>query len=761
MNVKHQTAKNDSKSARTTALLALSFVTANLQAQSITITPIVAPGTPFSVTALNGNGQVAGYFFDAEFNYRAFFWSDGAAQDLGTLGGSISAGYALNNAGQIAGVASITGDSEFHAFVSVGSSLFDLGTLGGSSSSAHGLNDAGTVVGQSDFSPIGFGYLAFRVHSGGALESLGTLGGSYSSATRINNAGQVIGYAATAGDMADHAFLHTGGVMLDLGTLGGLSSSAYALNESGQVTGESGTASGDTHAFLFDGTVLRDLGTLGGTVSRGLDINSAGQAIGNSTLAGDIDFHGFIYSNGVLQDLGTLGGTGSTARDINNHGQVVGTSTDLNWLSRAFLWENGTMTDLNTLLPANSGWELTDARFINDNRQIVGEGYYQGTPAWFLLSLGGGDENQPPVANAGPDQSFACGVSEARVTVDGSASSDPDGDALTFEWFAGNVSIGTGASLSVILSAGSYAFTLRVTDPAGATSEDSVVVVVGLDTIPPVVECPAARTLPAGENGRAPIPNLLEGLVASDNCSAASALVKEQSPAAGTVVRCGTHIVTLTVVDAAGNHTTCSTTISVVDVTSPVVNCPEEIFRRARTNCQAAVPDLKWRLGASDNCTPRKELVITQEPAPGTLVGVGRHEVRFTVTDVAGNRNSCSIVLNVFDWSRPVFTSLTASPNVLRPANGQMVPVTLTAEVKDNCDPDPACRIVRITSSERPSGSDDIDASDWRLTGDMSLELRAEITSRRGPRVYTILVACTDASGNTTLRSVHVRVPRN
>jgi probable HAF family extracellular repeat protein len=706
-------------------------------------------------TALNGNGQVTGYFFDSEFAPRAFLWGNGAAQDLGALGGSMSSGNALNNAGQVAGFASTAGDGEFHAFASVGNNLFDLGTLGGSFSAANGINDAGTVVGQSDLASGDSGYHAFLIANGGTMQDMGTLGGSYSSASRINNAGQVVGDAGIAGDASSHAFRYSGGAMLDLGTLGGQSSTAAALNDAGLVTGDSLTASSETHAFLFDGTALQDLGTLGGTVSRGIDINNVGQVIGNSTLAGDIDFHGFIHMNSELQDLGTLGGTDSTARDINNHGQVVGTSSDINWMRRAFLWENGAMTDLNTLLPANSGWELTDARFINDNRQIVGEGFYQGQGAWFLLSLGGND-NQPPVANAGPDQSFACGVSEAQVTLDGSASSDPDGDALTHEWFAGNVSIGTGTSLSVTLSAGSYAFTLRVTDTKGATSDDSVVVVVGLDTIPPVVECPATRTIPADERGGALIPNLLEGLAASDNCSAASALVKQQSPAAGTVVRCGTYIVTLTVVDAAGNRTTCSVTVSVVDVTSPVVICPEEIIRCARTNCQAAVPDLRWRLEASDNCTPRKQLAIIQDPAPGTLIGVGRHEVRFTVADAAGNKTTCSTVLNVFDSSRPVFSSLTASPDAIHPANGHMVPVTLTAGVRDNCDPNPVCRIVAVTSNEKNSGD-----PDWRITGDMSLMLRGELTSKRDTRVYTILVACTDASGNTTLRCVHVRVTKN
>ena len=746
MNVNYQI----SKAVRAIVLVTLSLVVTDLSAQTITITPIVAPGTPYSATALNDNGQVAGHFFDSEFAQRAFLWHNGGAVDLGTLGGSMSVGNALNNSGHVAGSAALIGDGEFHAFSSSGNNLSDLGTLGGSFSSAYGINDAGTVVGQSD---TGSGYRAFLRLSGGMMQSIGTLGGSYSSANRINNVGQIVGSAAVADDAAEHAFLYAGGAMLDLGTLGGTSSLAVALNEAGHVTGESGTANGETHAFLYNGTALLDLGTLGGTVSRGLDINNAGQVIGNSTIQGDLDFHGFIHSNGSLQDIGTLGGTGSTARDINNHGQVVGTSLDNNSSQRAFLWENGVLTDLNTLLPANSGWQLTDARLINDNGQIVGEGLYQGESASFLLSLGS-DENEPPVANAGPDQSFACRVSQEQVTLDGSGSSDPDGDALTFEWFAGDVSIGSGVSLSLTLSAGSYLFTLRVTDSDGATAEDSVAVAVGLDTVPPVVECPSDRTIPAGEGCRARIPNLLEGLIASDNCTAASALVKQQKPAAGTVVRCGNHVVTLTVVDAAGNRTTCSATVRVADVTSPVVKCPEEIFRRARTNCQAAVPDLTSCLGVHDNCTPRKELVITQDPAPGTLVGVGRHEVRFTVADAAGNKTACATVLHVLDWSRPVFSSLTASPDVLRPANGQMVAVTLTAQVRDNCDANPVCRIVAVVSSERPDGT-----PDWRITGDMSLQLRAEVTSRRGPRVYTVLVACTDASGNTTLRSVHVKVP--
>ena len=55
-------------------------------------------------------------------------------------------------------------------------------------------------------------------------------------------------------------------------------------------------------------------------------------------------------------------------------------------LSHAFLWQNGTLYDLNSFLPANSGWILQCAMGINDSGQIAGYGTLNGVLTAFVLT---------------------------------------------------------------------------------------------------------------------------------------------------------------------------------------------------------------------------------------------------------------------------------------------------------------------------------------------------------------------------------------
>src|SRR5207249_3984126 len=92
--------------------------------------------------------------------------------------------------------------------------------------------------------------------------------------------------------------------------------------------------------------------------------------------------------------------------------------------------------------------------------------------------------NRPPIANPGMDQMVTVAhdirrpTSTASLTLDGSASSDPDGDALSYEWKENGAVVGTAATLNLSRAVGDHTFTLTVTDPYGAFDSDDVIVTI-------------------------------------------------------------------------------------------------------------------------------------------------------------------------------------------------------------------------------------------------------------------------------------------
>ena len=281
--------------------------------------------------------------------------------DLGTLGGSSSAGSAINNAGEVTGW-SYDASGSTRAFVYRNGIMTDLGTLGGESSWGTAINDTGQVTG---YATTASGAGRAFLYSNGTMTDIGTLGGVQSWGNGINNLGQITGWAQ-ASSGAGRAFLYSDGVMTDLGTLN--ESWGNAINNAGYVTGWTHDASGAERAFLYRDGTLTDLGGLvGGERSEGTAINDAGQVTVQSSDASFNFSRAFIYHDGAITDLGpSVGGLG-----INNAGQVVGVSEGIG----AALYSNGTVVDLSTLIPPDSGWLLGQPTDINDAGQITGYGF--------------------------------------------------------------------------------------------------------------------------------------------------------------------------------------------------------------------------------------------------------------------------------------------------------------------------------------------------------------------------------------------------
>jgi probable HAF family extracellular repeat protein len=592
-------------------------------------------GSFLEARALNEAGQFTGYSSLAgDLQYHAFLADSSLITDLGIVGsGTFSAGLAINASGQVTGQASINEFFETHAFVSEGGSLVDLGTLGGTFSTATAINDAGQVVGDSLLA----GDMDFEafLYSNGMMTGLGTLGGSSSFAADINQAGTVAGSSYTEFDMETHAFVYAGGEMEDLDTLGGSYSAAFALNDAGVVVGESSNENGDLRGFAYEAGVMHNLGTLGGTYSSAWAINEIGQIIGESSTDGDAEFHGFIYSGGTMIDLGTLGGNYSYPSAINNLGQVVGDSATANDVTHAFLWQDGSMVDLNTLLPDGSGWELITAHLINDAGKIIGFGSLDGVFQVFVMTVGG-SANQSPVATALANVITDC---QTPVTLDGSASSDPDGDALTFEWSSGATVLGTEPTLTATFGLGVHTVTLTVTDPCGESSQSTAQVSVVDSQAPVITSAPASLSVAAGADCAAAVPNVVSSVVATDNCTAANELTVTQSPVAGTVLNSGQHEITITVTDESGNQSSTAVALNIVDITAPViasVTASPNVLTPPNNQLQAVFVTVN----AADNCDPAP---VSQIESITANVPVAPDDIQITgnlTANLAAKKNS-------------------------------------------------------------------------------------------------------------------------
>jgi probable HAF family extracellular repeat protein len=419
-------------------------------------------------SVLNQRGAVAGFADTATSDpFPKFCFSDcfvshafeagrgGVLKDLGALpGGGSSAPMWISANGLIAGISEngktdplYKGLPEMRAVLWQKGNIGDLGTLEhGHQSEANAVNSSGQVVGTALntiadansmavanywYFDVAYGYQsrAFLWDEEKGMQDLGTLpGGTDAQAIFINERGQVVGDSYTGSTqkgacfpLASRTFLwEKKKRMIDLGSFGGSCTAAAALNNHGQVTGES-LRKGDNAgpAFLWENGQLHELGgSLGGAFTGGQAINEQGKVAGFGYLQGNKTFHATLWQNlKAITDLGVIGNDPcSYAAAINVKMQVVGGSSptcDFGDKSRAFLWERGSIFDLNSLIPPGSALYLQLTYAINDRSEIAGTGVDStGNEHAFLLVPC--DENHPGIE--GCDYSLVDADTAARVS---------------------------------------------------------------------------------------------------------------------------------------------------------------------------------------------------------------------------------------------------------------------------------------------------------------------------------------------------------
>ncbi len=300
----------------------------------------------------------------------------------------------------------------------------------------------------------------------------------------------------------------------------------------------------------------------------------------------------------------------------------------------------------------------------------------------FANLLDSAPRNQPPVADAGEDVTAEClSSTSTAVQLDGTGSSDPENDALTYSWApAGLFNNPDSSQPTGNFPKGVTLVTLTVSD--GVSQDTDEVQVTIEDTTAPVPTCPVDITIddngdcPGGgvPKGDAQLTAFFAGFSAVDACDATPTLTND-APACFPY---GTTTVTFTACDDDNNCASCTADVTVQDDVPPVINV--ELNRDALwppnhkmawisaqvtvtdasdpnpsfvlTSITSSEPDNGLGDGDTDNDiqeaalgTPDTEFLLRSERAGG---GSGRkYTITYTATDVSGNTAVATVCVTV------------------------------------------------------------------------------------------------------------------
>ena len=207
---------------------------------------------------------------------------------------------------------------------------------------------------------------------------------------------------------------------------------------------------------------------------------------------------------------------------------------------------------------------------------------------------------------------------------------------------------------------------------------------------------------------------------------------------------------------------------------TPLISCPEPATIDCATPYNGVVTvqdpqglalNVVWLLNGitvQTNDIPAGAAMATNNVTFNAVLPLGTNKVEVVATDSGQNTAFCSTTVIVVDTNPPVIVSVSATPDVLWPPNHELIKVTVKAKVTDPCDAT-TWKIISVTSNEAVDmkGSGHA-APDWVITGDHTVELRAERSGTGDGRIYTITIQAVDVSGNLSApATVTVTVPHD
>ncbi|OKH54935.1 hypothetical protein NIES2101_05045 [Calothrix sp. HK-06] len=222
--------------------------------------------------------------------------------------------------------------------------------------------------------------------------TINDFGGVESYSLDTNNSNVIVGRNILASGYEKTIYIENG-VITELAALGGDGGTARSINNNGQIIGYVDSDGALDEKFVNTAVIwekyvtgnykLKNLGTFGAEQATLRDINDAGSIIGSTSNGTGTTATStpFILRDGEFTALGSLGGKTGSVNGINEFGEVVGASQIASGTNHAFVWNSGTIADLNNLVTSpltynGAAVTLTSAVGINNFGDIVATGTY-------------------------------------------------------------------------------------------------------------------------------------------------------------------------------------------------------------------------------------------------------------------------------------------------------------------------------------------------------------------------------------------------